>query len=30
MASTSGAVIELSNYLEKRISQTAAEYASVS
>ena len=30
LASTSGAVIELSNYLEKRISQTASEYASVS
>lgn len=28
MASTSGAVIELSNYLEKRISQTASDYAS--
>jgi F-type H+-transporting ATPase subunit alpha len=27
MASTSGAVIELSNYLEQRISQTSAEYA---
>jgi hypothetical protein len=30
MAAASGSVIELSNYLEQRISQKAAEYAAVS
>ena len=29
LASTSGAVIELSNYLEQRISQKSADYAAV-
>ena len=30
MANLSGSVIELSNYLEQRISQKSAEYAAVS
>lgn len=30
MANLSGSVIELSNYLEQKISQKSAEYASVS